>query len=154
MRWTDWRWIRFSAVGVIGLGVQLALLAFFVKAFGMHYLLAAALSVEAAVLHNFVWHCRWTWADRPVAGPSAIAATLLRFHFSNGFVSIAGNLFFMHLFAGLMRFDPVVASLFSLAPCALINFLVSDRWVFLSPGSLGTTSFPPKKGGGSALCRL
>ena len=154
MRWTDWRWIRFSAVGVIGLGVQLALLALFVKAFHIHYLLATALSVESAVLHNFAWHCRWTWADRPVAGPSAIVATLLRFNLSNGFVSIGGILFFMQLFAGVMRFDPVVASVLSLAPCALINFLVSDRWVFLSPGSLGTTSAPSKKGGGSSLCRL
>ena len=127
-----WRWTKFSAVGSIGMGVHLGLLALFVKVFGMHYLVATALAVETAVLHNFVWHRRWTWADRPVAGISAIAATLLRFHLSNGLVSIAGNLLFMHLFAGVMGFDPLVASLLSIPPCALLNFLVSDRWVFLS----------------------
>jgi putative flippase GtrA len=134
MRCSIWRWTKFSAVGSIGMAVHLGLLALFVKTFGMHYMLATALSVETAVLHNFVWHCRWTWADRPLAGFSAIAATLLRFHMSNGFVSIAGNLFFMHMFAGKMGFDPFVASLLSIAPCALINFLVSDRWVFLPSG--------------------
>jgi dolichol-phosphate mannosyltransferase len=132
-RWSFWRWTKFSAVGSIGMAVHLGLLALFVKVFGMHYLLATALSVETAVLHNFVWHCLWTWADRPVARLSAIAATLLRFHLSNGFVSIAGNLFFMHLFVGVMASDPFVASLLSIAPCAVINFMVSDRWVFLSP---------------------
>ncbi|MBI3934411.1 MAG: GtrA family protein [Acidobacteria bacterium] len=132
MRWSFWRWTKFSAVGSIGMVVHLGLLAVFVKVCGMHYLLATVLSVETAVLHNFVWHCRWTWADRSVAGVSAVAAALLRFHLSNGLVSIAGNLFFMHLFAGVMRVDPLVASLLSIAPCALINFLISDRWVFLS----------------------
>ncbi len=31
---------------------------------GPHYLVATALAVEMAVLHNFFWHRRWTWADR------------------------------------------------------------------------------------------
>ena len=135
MRYSIWRWTKFSAVGSIGMAVHLGLLALFVKALGMHYLLATALSVETAVLHNFAWHCRWTWADRPVEGFSAVAATLLRFHLSNGLVSIAGNLFFMHLFAGGMGIDPFIASLLSIPPCALVNFLVSDRWVFLAPGA-------------------
>src|SRR5436190_21825889 len=33
---------------------------------GLPYLLATALAVEGAILHNFVWHERWTWADRVV----------------------------------------------------------------------------------------
>ena len=133
-RWSLWRWTKFSAVGSLGMAVHLWLLALFVNVFKMHYLLATALSVESAVLHNFVWHCRWTWADRRLDSAPAVFATLLRFHLSNGLVSIAGNLFFMHLFAGVMGYDALIASLLSIAPCALVNFLVSDRWVFLSPG--------------------
>jgi dolichol-phosphate mannosyltransferase len=135
MRSSIWRWTKFSAVGSIGMAVHLGLLALFVKVFGMHYLLATGLAVETAVLHNFVWHCRWTWADRPVEGSAALAATLLRFHLSNGLVSLAGNLFFMQLFAGMMEIDPFVASLLSIPPCALMNFLVSDRWVFHAPAA-------------------
>jgi putative flippase GtrA len=135
MRFSFWRWTKFSVVGAIGMAVHLGLLALLVKVFGVHYLLATAISVETAVLHNFVWHCHWTWADRPVVGLAAVAATLLRFDLSNGFVSIAGNLFFMQLFAGEMGIDPLIASLLSIPPCAVINFLVSDRWVFLDPGA-------------------
>lgn len=47
------RWLRFNAVGAIGLGVQLATLAFVHSSLGMNYLLSTAIAVEAAVLHNF-----------------------------------------------------------------------------------------------------
>ncbi len=133
------RCVKFYTVGSLGMIVHLSLLALFVRGLQMHYQLATVLAVEAAVLHNFLWHRRWTWADRPVEGLSAVGARLLRFHLSNGLVSILGNLFFMRLFAGVVGFDPMVASLLSIAPCALANFLVSDRWVFLARDSARIT---------------
>jgi putative flippase GtrA len=36
----------------------------------MNYLLATALAVETAVIHNFLWHQRFTWSDRPATSPS------------------------------------------------------------------------------------
>ena len=126
------RFVRFYTVGAIGIAVQLGLLALFTRTFGLHYLAATALAVEASVLHNFLLHRKWTWADRPGSGAAATAMRLIRFNLANGLVSVAGNLFFMHLFAGLLGFDPMMVSLFSLIPCALVNFLLSDRWVFVS----------------------
>ena len=32
------------------------------------------IAVEAAVLHNFGWHERWTWRDRPRAGQHGCSA--------------------------------------------------------------------------------
>jgi putative flippase GtrA len=58
-------WVRFNAVGIIGLVVQLLVLAVLLR-FGLHYLAATTMAVEAAVLHNFLWHERWTWSERPV----------------------------------------------------------------------------------------
>lgn len=132
MRWPLPRCLKFYAVGAIGIAVQLGLLALFTRGFGLHYLAATALAVEASVLHNFLWHRKWTWADRPGTGAAATAMRLIRFNLANGLVSVAGNLFFMHLFAGLLGLDPMMANLFSLVPCALVNFLLSDRWVFVS----------------------
>jgi len=54
------RWARFNAVGIMGAALQVAALSLLVT-LGMHYLVATALAVEAAVLHNYVWHRRWTW---------------------------------------------------------------------------------------------
>jgi len=89
------RWLTFNAVGAIGVAVQLAALGIFRGLLRLDYLIATALAVEAAVLHNFVWHERWTWRDRTGSSGGA-AARLLRFNLSAGLVSILTNL-------GLMR---------------------------------------------------
>lgn len=125
------RWLKFNAVGAMGGTVQLGLLALFVHVVGMHYLLATALSVEAAIIHNFVWHRRWTWADRRGASDAAGAA-LARFNLTNGLVSIGGNLLSSCLLTGLWRIDPVVANLVSIAVGSLANLFLSDRVVFVS----------------------
>jgi len=57
------RLIKFSAVGGIGVAVQLGMLALF-SAMSIHYLPATALAVECVVLHNFLWHWHFTWSDR------------------------------------------------------------------------------------------
>ncbi len=51
-----WRWVKFNLVGGIGIGVQLAALWVFADAFQWNYLIATALAVETAVLHNFFLH--------------------------------------------------------------------------------------------------
>jgi putative flippase GtrA len=122
-------------VGAVGIGVQLAALAA-LNAIKVNYLLATALAVETAILHNFLWHQRFTWADR---GDSAQPAwsRFWRFHLSNGAISLVGNLMLMRWLAGSLRFPILLANVLTITACALTNFLVSDRWVFLtaSPNS-------------------
>lgn len=125
------RWLKFNAVGALGAVLQLALLALFVRVVGMNYLLATALAVEGAILHNFVWHRRWTWAERRGASAAAVA-TLARFNLTNGLVSISGNLLSVYLLTGLWRIDPVVANLVSIAAGSLANLFLSDRVVFVA----------------------
>ena len=98
------RWLKFNFVGAVGIVVQLAALALFTKGFGWNYLLATAAAVELAVLHNFVWHERFTWKDRAGGSRVAMAGRLLRFHAGNGLVSIGGNLLLMRLLVGRMHF--------------------------------------------------
>lgn len=122
----------FNLVGLAGMGVQLALVAFLVHVPGFHYLLATALAVEAAVLHNFVWHHLWTWNDRPPSSSRDLAGRLIRFHLWNGAVSLAGNLGLTAVLTGVLRIDPVVSNLIAIAVCAGINFAASNVVVFRS----------------------
>ena len=122
------RFLRFNGVGVLGFALQLGVLALLLRG-GVHYLAATVLAVELAVLHNFAWHERWTWRDRP-ADASTRAARLWRFHASNGLISLAGNLVLMRLLVGLVGMPPVPANLLSVLLCALVNFTASDRFVF------------------------
>ena len=87
-------------VGVLGLGVQAALLWLLMAVGGFNYLLATALAVEGAILHNFFWHERWTWSDRTRPDPSGWMGRLARFNLTTGAVSIAGNLAAMAALVG------------------------------------------------------
>jgi putative flippase GtrA len=124
------RWIRFNFVGLLGVGVQLAALAALKSGLGLGYLTATALAVETAVLHNFVWHERFTWKDRSKGGARAVALRLLRFHLGNGLISILGNLALMRVLTGWLRWHYMPANLAAIAVCSLLNFLVSERYVF------------------------
>jgi dolichol-phosphate mannosyltransferase len=125
------RWMKFNLVGAVGIAVQLAAL-WLLTSLGLNYMLATGLAVETAVVHNFFWHERFTWIDRQKGNHSGSTTRLLRFNFSNGLISIAGNLLCMRLLVGEAHLRPILANLISIAFCSLVNFVVSDRWVFRS----------------------
>lgn len=129
---TGMRWMKFNLVGAIGIAVQMACLWLLTTA-EVEYMWATALAVELTVLHNFAWHEHFTWADRGAAKGWEMANRLLRFNLSTGAISIAGNLLLMRLLVGEAHLRPMLANLISIAGCSLVNFLVSDRWVFRGP---------------------
>jgi putative flippase GtrA len=124
------RWLKFNAVGGIGVGVQLAALAIFRSWLKLDYLLATALAVEIAVVHNFFWHERFTWKDRPSARPMQSLVRLVKFNASNGAVSIVGNLVLMRLLVGALKLNYIVSNCIAIVVCSLVNFLLGDRFVF------------------------
>ena len=127
------RFLRFNGVGAAGFVLQIAVLAALLR-LDLHYLLATALAVECAVLHNFFWHERWTWADRPADGRVRLLR-LGRFHALNGLVSLVGNLLLMRLFVGTFGMPAIPANVLSVLACAAINYFGSDRLVFAARGA-------------------
>ena len=127
------RWCRvtpFITVGLIGFLVQIATLAALTSLAHWSWLPATVLSVEIAVIHNFLWHERWTWTDRTVAAPSTPFARLLRFHVSNGLISIAGNAALMAWLVGILGVPAVPANALAVGAMSVLNFVMADRWVF------------------------
>jgi putative flippase GtrA len=135
------RWWRFNLVGAVGAAVQLGSLAAFTHLAPRSYLWASAAAVEIALLHNFLWHQRFTWRDR--AGWTL--GTLARFHFSNGLVSMLGNLVLMRLLVGsspvrgslvqgsLARsphLTVIAANAVAILCCSLANFCLGNAWAF------------------------
>ena len=124
------RWLRFNLVGGIGIAVQLGLLFLLKNAVHFNYLAATALAVEATVIHNFLWHERYTWADRVRLTWRDSLPRLLRFNLTNGAVSIAGNLGLMKLMVDMGHMNYLVANAIAIALCSLVNFIVSNEYVF------------------------
>ena len=129
------RGIVFNLVGLIGAVVQLSCLWLLSSALGVQYLVATVIATEAAVLHNFVWHQRWTWRDRPASRDES-CRRLVRFNLSNGVVSLGGNLTVMALLVGGLHLPVVAANLVAIVLCSLLNLVISDVWVFRSRLSL------------------
>ena len=122
------RWCVFNAVATLGFAVQLAILAGLVR-LGFHYLPSTVVAVEAAVIHNFLWHRRWTWSDR--TQPYAWQSRFWRFQLLNGAVSVLGNLVVMTILVDGGHVPLVAANALAVSICGLVNFMLSDRLVFL-----------------------
>jgi putative flippase GtrA len=121
------RWLKFNAVGAIGIGVQMAALVVLKSGLQLDYVVSTALAVEAAIIHNFIWHERFTWRDRV---PEKGLARFIRFNLTIGAVSILGNVGLTAFFATIGHLPYWMANLAAIAACSLANFLVSDRVVF------------------------
>ena len=124
------RWLKFNAVGGIGIAVQLVVLLGLKDGFHLNYLLATALAVQAAVVHNFVWHERYTWADRSQPSWRKSLPRFVRFNLTNGAVSIVGNIGLMQMMVGVRHMNYLIANGIAIALCSVVNFLVSDGLVF------------------------
>jgi len=124
------RWLKFNFVGGIGIAVQFAALFLLRGVLHFHYLMATAIAVEAAVVHNFVWHEQFTWSDRVQSSGRSSIPRFARFNLTTGSVSIIGNLALMKLMVGIGHMDYLLANAVAIALCSLANFLVSEGWVF------------------------
>lgn len=134
------RWCRFNIVGGIGIVVQFAALFLLKSLLEFNYLVATTIAVEAAIVHNFVWHEQFTWVDRvkskaPASGPDRPAwmsslIRFLRFNFTTGAVSLLGNLALMKVMVGRGHMNYLLANALTIVLCSAANFLVSDEWVF------------------------
>jgi putative flippase GtrA len=113
--------------------VQLASLALFNRCAPGHYMVASAAAIELTLLHNFVWHLRYTWRDRrdgsalPAPG---LFAPLMRFHLSNGLVSMLGNLTLMRILVAEARLPVLASNAIAILCCSMVNFCLGDHWAF------------------------
>ena len=119
---------KFTFVGVLGLLVNLGLLFLLSATAGLPRGPAWFLAVEAAVLHNFIWHQSFTWRDRREAGAGVWLRRATTFHLSvAGTVAINGTLFGVLSIAGAPL---ILAGMAGIGCAAVFNFVVGDRWVF------------------------
>jgi dolichol-phosphate mannosyltransferase len=123
------RWIKFNAVGAAGFIVQIGAVWLSVELGKMSYVVATLVATEIAVIHNFVWHVRWTWIDRP-ATSMRICRRFAHFNLTNGAVSLAGNASLVALLSDWMMVPYVAANVAGIAVCCILNFLLSELFVF------------------------
>jgi putative flippase GtrA len=122
------RWGKFNLVGAMGMVIQLGALALFNRWMAGHYLYASAAAIELTLLHNFVWHLHYTWCDR--GNGASRMHQLLRFHLSNGLVSMVGNLVLMRLLVHGAHLPVLIANGIAILCCSVANFYLGNSWAF------------------------
>jgi len=131
---TLFRWIKFNLVGVLGIGVQLSVLTLLNRLWAGHYMWTSAIALEVTLLHNFLWHQRFTWRDRRELSPWP--GQMLRFHLSNGLISLAGNLALMRVLVHAAHLQVIMANTVAILCCSILNFYVGNRWAFATAAHL------------------
>jgi putative flippase GtrA len=115
-------------VGAMGMMVQLSALTLLDRGMHGHYLFATAGAIELTLIHNFVWHLHFTWRDR--RDGSTLCAQFVRFHLSNGLVSMLGNLALMPVLVREARMPVLFSNSIAILCCSIVNFFLGDSWAF------------------------
>lgn len=121
--------VMFAAIGIAGYVLQTTALWLLAGRAALPVVPATVAATELAVLHNFFWHVRWTWSDRP-SGTRETAMRLLRFNIANGGISLVGAAALTAVLVHGLGIHYLVANLATVLTCALANYLTGDRWVF------------------------
>ena len=124
------RLLVFGSVAAGGFALQLAVLVTLAGGLGVNYLLATALAVEAAIVHNFFWHHRRTWSDRRVDGAREVCLRFARYNAGTALTSIGGNLLMMWILVSGAGLHYALANAITVPSLALVNFAYCDLLVF------------------------
>jgi dolichol-phosphate mannosyltransferase len=124
------RFGRFNLVGLAGAGVQLLAFSLLMHLSHLRPAEAAPIAVEIAVLHNFLWHERFTWRDREPPHWRRTAGRFWRFHAANGLISVFGNAAVTYCLVEWLHVPALLSAAAAIAFCTPANFLAADRWVY------------------------
>jgi putative flippase GtrA len=130
------RFLTFAAAGISGFCIQIAAVSVLANVPGLHYLVATAIGVEAAILTNFMWHQRWTWRDRPAASSRERLLRLGRFHALTAATSIGGSVLITAILVEKLGIAPALANVGSVIMLSVINFAGANALVFRSGAAI------------------
>jgi dolichol-phosphate mannosyltransferase len=123
-RLTSFRLVRFGAVGLTGVVVNLLVLRLLYGELHWLPVLASALAAEASIVNNFLWNNWWTFGERtiqPVRFVRFNAAAL-------GGLAITAGIFAVLL--GRFGLPYLVAELVGIGAATAWNFAVSIFWTW------------------------
>jgi Predicted membrane protein len=124
------KWVRYNAIGLMGLGLQLILLFLLTRFVHLNYFVATLFAVQCALIHNFLWHQRYTWKENVVRSKKESVMRFVRFNSSSGTLAIISNLGFTALLVQIVHLPLVVCNLMAIGICNVANFLFANNFVF------------------------
>ena len=123
--------IRFGAVGLSGVGVNMFFLWFFTEVGGIHYMISSPLAVEISIVSNFLLNDAWTFRDAP--SRARFSVRLMRFHLTalGGFVLNYAVLIGLTELAGVYY---LLSNLAGIVAGMAWNYTVNVKWTWRRSG--------------------
>ena len=126
---TPRRALAFATVAAAGFLLQTATVLLLTRWTAIAPELATAAGVELAVLHNFLWHDRWTWRDRANGARSSLGRFIV-YQLATGTTSIAGNVGIVSLAMRCLPIEATMANVLAVGAMSVANYVIADRLVF------------------------
>jgi dolichol-phosphate mannosyltransferase len=123
---------KFLVVGASGVVVNNAALFTLYQVLRWPLVVASVVAVGLAILNNFVWNDRWTFAQhhRPV---SLATRRFIRFGLASG-AGLLLTTVTLWLLVNALGLHSLVANLIAAGAGAASNYLVNARWTYRSSG--------------------
>jgi dolichol-phosphate mannosyltransferase len=121
------RFARFGAVGLSGLVVNTAVLAFLTDFVGLFYVVSAVFATQVSTLWNFCFTEFWVFSDR-AARRGRGSRMALFFLMNNAALALRGPLLIV-LTSGL-GIHYALSNVISLASLTLLRFALADTWIW------------------------
>ena len=119
--------IKYSLVGLSGVFVNLGVYTALTRNLGFSEILAPLISIEVALISNFIFNNFWTFGKRQQK--SRIRQRFFKFHLASGLAALLNYLIFLMLFLGLGVYD-IFANLIGIAIAAIANYLINSNWTW------------------------
>jgi dolichol-phosphate mannosyltransferase len=123
------RFVKFCAVGLSGVGVNLGILWLLTERAGLFYLLSATISIECSIISNYLLNEFFTFRDRRYGGGSRLLVRLARFN-AVSLVGVGLNLGVLWILTSLAGLYYLVSNLCGIVVATTWNYLVNSRWTW------------------------
>ena len=119
--------IKYSVVGFSGVLVNLGLYTILTRYFSFSEVIAPLISIEIALLSNFLLNNFWTFRKREIS--RSIYKRFLQFHIVSGGGACLNYFTFLFAFAFLGLHD-ILSNLIGIAVAAILNYLINSNWTW------------------------
>jgi dolichol-phosphate mannosyltransferase len=119
--------VKYSLVGFSGVVINLGTYAFLTRYYNFSEAIAPLLSIEAALISNFLLNNFWTFGSR--SNQSRVRVKFFKFHLVSGLGALINYVVFLLLFFVLEVHD-IFANLIGIAFAAVVNYLINSNWTW------------------------
>lgn len=124
------RGTKFNLVGWLGMVVNSGCLYFFKGILGVPLIPASLLSIEIAIIHNFIWHRYWTWKDRKSDHPLPFLKQLIVYNLMTGLVDLVVNVTILWVLTTFFGVYYLIANIAGMIMGPFIKFWLNEKIIF------------------------